>query len=182
MCLLGKNICRILSFSEHVDLGKKKRERGVVKRLGFHALIFLFLEMEPGVYGRNMHACVGESDHIRGPSRSELRGDCKIQRNLTCVARVKAQGRWRDDPGSLLSSRVCTEGEEIKSLYPLERRCGGTDGVSGPSEAQSWDKEVLCEGPQTYIQVSQETGKVVWYSHLFKKFPTLFCDLHNQRL
>ena len=52
----------------------------MVKRLGFHALIFLFLEMEPSVYGRNMHACVGESDHIRGPSRSELRGDCKIQR------------------------------------------------------------------------------------------------------
>ena len=22
-----------------------------------------------------------------------------------------------------------------------------------------------------YIQVSQETGKVVWYSHLFKNFP-----------
>ena len=26
-CLLGKNICRILSFSEHVDLGREKRER-----------------------------------------------------------------------------------------------------------------------------------------------------------
>ena len=25
----------------------------------------------------------------------------------------------------------------------------------------------------TYIQVSQETGKVVWYSHLFKNFPQL---------
>ena len=23
----------------------------------------------------------------------------------------------------------------------------------------------------TYIQISQEAGKVVWYSHLFKKFP-----------
>ena len=23
----------------------------------------------------------------------------------------------------------------------------------------------------SYIQVSQETGKVVWYSYLFKKFP-----------
>ena len=23
----------------------------------------------------------------------------------------------------------------------------------------------------TYIQVSQETAKVVWYSHLFKNFP-----------
>ena len=23
----------------------------------------------------------------------------------------------------------------------------------------------------TYIQVSQETGKVVWYSHIFKNFP-----------
>ena len=25
----------------------------------------------------------------------------------------------------------------------------------------------------THIQVSQETGKVVWYSHLFKNFPQL---------
>ena len=30
------------------------------------------------------------------------------------------------------------------------------------------------------IQVSQETGKVVWYSHLFKNFPVC-CDPHNQR-
>ena len=26
----------------------------------------------------------------------------------------------------------------------------------------------------TLIQVSQETGKVVWYSHLFKNFPQFF--------
>ena len=26
----------------------------------------------------------------------------------------------------------------------------------------------------TYIQISQETGKVVWYSHLFKNFPQFF--------
>lgn len=26
-CLLVKNICRMLSFSEHVDLGREKRER-----------------------------------------------------------------------------------------------------------------------------------------------------------
>ena len=25
----------------------------------------------------------------------------------------------------------------------------------------------------THIQISQETGKVVWYSHLFKKFPQI---------
>lgn len=74
-CLLGKNICRILSFSEHVDLGREKRERDVVKRLGFHAFIFLLLGVEPSVCGRNVHACVEESDHVRGSSRSELRGD-----------------------------------------------------------------------------------------------------------
>jgi len=82
-CLLGKNICRILSFSEHVDLGREKRERererererDVVRRLGFHALIFLLLGVEPSVCGRNVHACVEESDHVRGSSRSELRGD-----------------------------------------------------------------------------------------------------------
>ena len=30
------------------------------------------------------------------------------------------------------------------------------------------------------IQVSQETGKVVWYSHLFKNFPQ-FVVIHNAK-
>ena len=30
----------------------------------------------------------------------------------------------------------------------------------------------------TYMQVSQEAGKVVWYSHLFKNFP-LFVVMHT---
>ena len=30
----------------------------------------------------------------------------------------------------------------------------------------------------TYIQVSQETGQVVWYAHLFQKFP-LFIVIHT---
>ena len=33
----------------------------------------------------------------------------------------------------------------------------------------------------TCIQVSQEAGKAVWYSHLFKNFPVC-CDPHSQRL
>ena len=33
----------------------------------------------------------------------------------------------------------------------------------------------------TCIQVSQEAGQVVWYSHLLKNFP-VYCDLHSQRL
>ena len=33
----------------------------------------------------------------------------------------------------------------------------------------------------TCIQISQEAGKVVWYSHLFKNFP-VSCDPHSQRL
>ena len=33
----------------------------------------------------------------------------------------------------------------------------------------------------TCMQVSQEAGKVVWYSHLLKNFPVC-CDPHNQRL
>ena len=33
----------------------------------------------------------------------------------------------------------------------------------------------------TCIQVSQEAGKVVWYSHLLKNFPQ-FVDIHSQRL
>ena len=33
----------------------------------------------------------------------------------------------------------------------------------------------------TCIQISQEAGQVVWYSHLFKNFP-FCCDLHSQRL
>ena len=33
----------------------------------------------------------------------------------------------------------------------------------------------------TCIQVSQEAGQVVWYSHLFQNFPVC-CDPHSQRL
>ena len=33
----------------------------------------------------------------------------------------------------------------------------------------------------TYIQISQEAGKVVWYSHLFKNFPVC-CNPHSHRL
>ena len=32
------------------------------------------------------------------------------------------------------------------------------------------------------LQVPQEAGKVVWFSHLFKNFPTVCCDPHSQRL
>ena len=31
----------------------------------------------------------------------------------------------------------------------------------------------------TGIQISQEAGKVVWYSHLFKEFSTVCCDPHK---
>ena len=31
----------------------------------------------------------------------------------------------------------------------------------------------------TCIQISQEAGQVVWYSHLFKNFP-VYCDPHSQ--
>ena len=31
----------------------------------------------------------------------------------------------------------------------------------------------------TCIQISQEAGKVIWYSHLFKNFPVC-CDPHSQ--
>ena len=32
----------------------------------------------------------------------------------------------------------------------------------------------------TCIQFSQETGKVIWYSHFFQNFP-VYCDPHSQR-
>ena len=32
----------------------------------------------------------------------------------------------------------------------------------------------------TCMQISQEAGKVIWYSHLFQNFPQFFCDLHSQ--
>ena len=32
----------------------------------------------------------------------------------------------------------------------------------------------------TCIQISQEAGQVVWYSHLFQNFP-VYCDPHSQR-
>ena len=31
----------------------------------------------------------------------------------------------------------------------------------------------------TCIQISQEAGQVVWYSHFFKKFPQFCCDPHS---
>ena len=34
----------------------------------------------------------------------------------------------------------------------------------------------------TCIQVSQEAGKVLWHSHLYKNFPTVCCDPDSQRL
>ena len=34
----------------------------------------------------------------------------------------------------------------------------------------------------TGIQISQEAGQVVWYSHLFQDFSTVYCDPHSQRL
>ena len=33
----------------------------------------------------------------------------------------------------------------------------------------------------TCIQISQEAGKVIWYSHPFKNFP-VYCDPHSHRL
>jgi len=33
----------------------------------------------------------------------------------------------------------------------------------------------------TCIQISQEAGKVVWYSHLFKDFPQFFCHPHSHK-
>ena len=34
----------------------------------------------------------------------------------------------------------------------------------------------------TCIQISQEAGEVVWYSHLFKNFLQFFCDPHSKHL
>ena len=34
----------------------------------------------------------------------------------------------------------------------------------------------------TCIEVSQESGKIVWYFHLFKQFSIVCCDPHSQRL
>ena len=33
----------------------------------------------------------------------------------------------------------------------------------------------------TCIQISQEAGQVVWYSHLFQNFP-VYCDPHNRKI
>ena len=51
----------------------------------------------------------------------------------------------------------------------------------------SYLEPVCCSMPSsnccflTCIQISQEAGQVVWYSHL-KKFSTVYCDPHSQRL
>ena len=34
----------------------------------------------------------------------------------------------------------------------------------------------------THIQISQETGKVIWYSHLFKNFPQFSVILTDKAL
>ena len=46
--------------------------------------------------------------------------------------------------------------------------------------------KLVCFSPSssnflTCIQVSQEVGQVVWYSHLFQNFP-VYCDPHSQSL
>ena len=51
----------------------------------------------------------------------------------------------------------------------------------------SWFKPVCCSMSNSnccfliFIQISQDAGQVVWYSHLFQNFPVC-CDPHSQRL
>ena len=51
--------------------------------------------------------------------------------------------------------------------------------------SQFWTSPLFISGSNccflSCIQDSQETGKVVWYSHLLKSFPVC-CDPHSQRL
>ena len=51
--------------------------------------------------------------------------------------------------------------------------------------SQFWTSQLFISSSNcfvlTCIQISQETGKVVWYSYLFKNFPVC-CDPHSQRL
>ena len=45
---------------------------------------------------------------------------------------------------------------------------------TGSKLGEEYVKAVHCEAAYlTYIQVSQEASKVVWYSHLFNNFPQL---------
>ena len=49
-----------------------------------------------------------------------------------------------------------------------------------------WNQSVVSMSSSNYcfltcIQISQEAGQVVWYSHLLKNFPVC-CDPHSQRL
>ena len=46
-------------------------------------------------------------------------------------------------------------------------------------KASEFQKDTCCF--MTFIQISQEAGQVVWYSHLLKNFPVC-CDPHSQRL
>ena len=51
---------------------------------------------------------------------------------------------------------------------------------------QIWNQSVVPHPVLTVaswlpVQISQETGQVVWYSHLLKNFCTVSCDLHRQR-
>ena len=61
---------------------------------------------------------------------------------------------------------------------------GGTHVHSWLIHVNVWQKPLqYCKviSLHTFIQVSQEAGQVVWYSHLFQNFPVCG-DPHSQRL
>ena len=85
---------------------------------------------------------------------------------------------------SALSQRKCKGGEVSLTLFdslPLHGRQAALQ-YSFPN-----CESVCCSMPSsndcflTRLQVSQETDKVVWYTHLFKNFPVC-CNPHSQRL
>ena len=69
----------------------------------------------------------------------------------------------------------------IYSAFKLNKQCDNMQSWHLPFPI--WNQSVTSGSNccfLTCIQVSQEAGKVVWYSHLFKNFPHFFCDPHGQ--
>ena len=65
------------------------------------------------------------------------------------------------------------------SVYKFNKQ--GNDIQSWHNPFPIWNQSSSSCCFLTCMQISQEAGMVVWYSHLFKKFPVC-CDPHSQRL
>ena len=85
-------------------------------------------------------------------------------------------------PACTSSSPVCLK---MYLTYKLNKQGGNIQPWWTPFPI--WNQYIFPMSGSNYcfltcIQVSQEAGKVAWYSNLFKNFSTVCCNPHSQRL